>query len=218
MNEKLFHLDAATLGRLRHLADKLAPLGHDMRMISGRFLHPVLSLDPGSLEKFIDANCDAFIVEYVKLIPKMVNLMDVGKVPELLELMQLLGKRLESSIFSEDILHNFKEALLLESDNALYMMRKYGKVLPELSAILGTNNIELDRLLRTAARLSLAMWALPEGLASEKKELEPTLRALSKLCLRYAEEHDAQITTIDVVIDQQKRSDLEQAYQDLPRQ
>ena len=189
----------------------------DLNAIETNYLGPILRLNPSDVEKYLDEHVESATRDFGLLMQKV---MSVDALKESLELTAMMLPAFDSilddkgSTYDKRTILKFKEALSLEMENEYYFMTKLMEIIGSESSlqVLGAFSIDPDRMLGTSMRLYLCMFAFIDGIAISEGTLRPVMDKLGALCLKYAEEKDAQLTTIDLVLDKEKHDSLEEAY------
>ncbi|MDG6967647.1 MAG: hypothetical protein JRN58_09950 [Nitrososphaerota archaeon] len=195
-----------------------APMAPIYKTISMEFTKPLIRQEPASLEKFIEENTTNFLEEFAKLM--MATMGNAG--PErFAHVVKLMGKIDIESILKamrlpREVENNLLRVFELETNNAMYFMSKYGQLFasPDSMALFTTNDLDLGQMLTTSGHLYFSIMGLIDGIFAKDSKLTPTLTTLSKLAVRYAEEKDAQIMSLDIHLDEEKSKSLDEAYEE----
>lgn len=189
----------------------------DLRAIETNYLGPMLRLNPSDVEKYLDEHVESATRDFGLLMQKVMSTDALKETRELTVMMlpafdSILDEK--GSTYDKRTTLRFEEALSLEMENEHYFMTKLMEIMGSESSlqVLDAFSFDLGRMLGTSMRLYLCMLAFIDGIAVSERALKPVMDKLSALCLKYAEEKDAQLTTIDLVLDKEKHDSLEEAY------
>lgn len=197
-----------TLKELRALIDQ------DMDKIHEKYIDPILSSDPSSLETIIEDSAKRSASDFAAIIVKIMKWMDK---PSHREIASKISKPMETFVFSESVyrqesLETFREAVLLQTDSESYLVEKYGDLIMTNPVALAMNlqwhGLEDEELSLMNIRLYLSILAAQKAIRRNEKKLSRTFDELSRLCLKYAEEKDSAVLSIDYMLDQDKRVGL----------
>jgi len=117
-------------------------------------------------------------------------------------------------VYDEAVIANFRDAMGLELENEMFFMMRLMEMVGSESAdqILEAFKISPERITDISMRLYLCLFTFIDGVVTGDKSLEPILKKLSSLSLKLAEDKDAQITSIELVLDKEKHDSLEAGY------
>lgn len=203
------------LERILRAYEKLKP---DFEILEAKYIRPVVSQTPKTVEKFIGETSFEFIKSFSELTAKIVS----NEGPQIMmDVMSAMGSEnvssaLTNTVFDDRVMKTLRDAIALETENSMFLMGKYGQLLfsPDFSTIAESGGLDFDEFVDVSGKLYLSMCALVYGIWSKDAKNAPLMLEIAKLCRRYAEERDSLITTIDFTLDPIKRKSLENSYRE----
>jgi hypothetical protein len=182
-----------------------------------KFIKPILSLEPREIRKFVDENSDQSVEAFLYLSVRVLSEISPEELqkatPMVTErLMQFLDAK--KGVFPDRVIDDLRDSFSLEMDNYAFLMKNHLMALfaPEITGALEKEGLDPLQWARTMVKWLICIDAAITALASGDKRLEPNFVELSHLASELAEEDDSTVTTLDILLNQRKKSDLEEAY------
>jgi len=188
---------------------------HEMDTIYEKYVNPILSADPASIEGFIEANASRAAPDFASAFSKLIKwIADKPTYSEFLAKNRMIETWVFSrSVYSAESLETFRDAARLEMDAESYFMERYGGNIVSsnyatISMALRWRGLDDEELVLANVKLYLSLLASQKAIRLNRAKLRTTFNELSRLYLKFAEEKDALISTIDFILDHDMRIDL----------
>lgn len=217
ITEQVQHISAVASASKAERERMLATSPHLARLFE-RYVKPMLSLAPESVESFVVSNAPHFMADSFTLLDVMLKQFNLNEIfMALPEVLEIVDAEVEKVSIPALIINAFKEALHLEVENELFLAQRIGL----METLSGTgsafDDIDVQKLLLTSSFLYMTLISGFFGVLANEKKHESTLRIIVNLSLRYAEEKDAVVTTLDILSNSEKQRDLEAAIAEYPK-